>query len=201
MPEHIYLHKDTGKYQVAKKICGKQYSFGTYDSLEEAEQVRDYFKENNWPIHERLKFSKNKFIHYYLGKYHVNKTINGKKTSFGVFTNFEDAEYQVLLCKRFGWDLRLKPFDCMKYIRKREMANGRITYQIMRWTSDGEECYGTFNNLEDAQFERDLLMLSNWDYDVMESFGESVGGECWVTKFAKGSYFYRQPHGRIDYGL
>jgi len=200
MPENIYLHKDTGHYQVAKKINGKQYSFGTYDTLEEAKQVRDYFKELNWPVSERLKFSKNKFVHYYQGKYHVNKVINGKKTSFGVFTTLEEAEYQVMLCKRFGWDLSLKPFDCMKHIRKREADSGKITYRIIRWTPNGEEFYGTFNNLDDAKFERDLLLLSDWDYDIMESYTLNEDTDE-IIKFAKGSWFYKYPNGRIDYGM
>lgn len=199
MSKFIYLHKSTGHYQVSKKIKGKCYSFGTYDTFEEALHVRDYFKKSNWPISERLKFSKNKFVHYYHGKYHVNKTINGKKTSFGVFDNFEDAEYQVELCKRFGWDLRLKPFNCMKHIRKRISSTGRVTYRVVRWTPKGEEFYGTFNKLSDAQFERDLLMLYNWDYDALESFDE--GDEFLTGKANSNIRFYRPPNGRIDYGV
>ena len=61
MSEHIYYQKDTGHYQVAKKIKGKQYSFGTYDTLTEAIHIRDYFKKENWPIEKRLMFSKNTF--------------------------------------------------------------------------------------------------------------------------------------------
>ena len=204
MAEFIYYHKETGNYQVAKKIKGKQYSFGTYTTLEEAEQIRDYFKNRDWPISERLRFSKNKYIHYYNGKYHVNKIINGKKTSFGVFTKLEDAEYQVELCKRFGWNPLLKPFDCMKHIWKRIRDNGEVTYRIVRWTPEGNEYYGTFTNLTDAQFERDFLILSDWDYDIMESLiDESLDGEEYLThKRTKGKvYFYKQPRGRIDYGV
>lgn len=199
--QNIYFRKDTGHYQVRKKIKGKNYSFGTYDTLEEAEHVRDYFKNLNWPISERLRFSKNRFIHYFRGKYHVNKVINGKKISFGTFEELEDAEYQVTLCKRFGWHKSLKPFDCMKYIQKRIHPTGKVVYRIIRWTPLGNEFYGTFNNLEDAQFERDFLILCDWDYEVMESLNETFDGESWITKFAKGNFIYKQPNGRIDYGV
>lgn len=186
---------------VSKKIKGKCYSFGTYDTLEEAIITRQYFENHNWDLSERLIFSKNSFIHYYNGKYHVNKTRNGKKTSFGVFDNYNDAKYQVILCKRFGWDVRLKPFDCMKYIRKRVSSTGRVTYRIIRWTSSGEEFYGTFNNLKDAQFERDMLMLSNWNYDILEGLiDESIDGDKWLNgRTITKNQYYKYPNGRIDY--
>lgn len=202
MAENIYFHKDTGHYQVAKKINGKSYSFGTYDTFEEAKNVRDYFKDNGWDINERLIFSKNSFIHYYLGKYHVNKTINGRKYSFGVFDDFEDARYQVYLCKRFGWDLRLKPFDCMKYIHKRVHATGKVVYRIVRWVDGKDVYYGTFSNLDDAKFERDLLMVCDWDYDNLESVDDAFNGREFLKGIRVGSIpFYRQPNGRIDYGV
>ena len=202
MSEYIYLIKTTGHYNVSKKIDGKQYSFGTYDTLEEAIHVRDYFKKLNWPISERLRFSKNTFIHYYQGKYHVRRVINGKRFSFGVFDNYEDAEYQVTLCKRFGWDTSLKPFDCMKYIRKRVSLTGKTKYRIIRWTPSGEEFYGTFNTLRDAQFERDLLILIDWDYSNLEIIDDSINGDKFLEGTANTNIqFYRPPNGRIDYGV
>lgn len=203
MSEHIYYQKDTGHYQVAKKIKGKQYSFGTYDTLTEAIHIRDYFKKENWPIEKRLMFSKNTFIHYYNGKYHVRKVIDGLRFSFGVFDNYHDAEYQVELCKKFGWDLRLKPFDCMKYIHKRVHDNGRVVYRVIRWHEGKEEYFGSFNRLEDAQFERDLLMCCNWDYDNLESVDDTIMEGHKFLDGVKGFNvsFYKAPRGRIDYGM
>ena len=43
--DYIHFIKNTGNYQVSKKIKGKQYSFGTYDTLDEALFARDYFKK------------------------------------------------------------------------------------------------------------------------------------------------------------
>lgn len=202
MSKNIYFHKNTGHYQVAKKINGNQYSFGTYDTYSEAKEIRDYFQENGWDINSRLMFSKNTFIHFYQGKYHVNKTIKGKKISFGVFDSYDDAEHQVMLCKTFGWDLRLKPFNCMKYIHKRIKANGEPVYRIIRWTNQGEEYYGTFNCLDDAQFERDLLICCDWSYDVMESVDDAYDGKEFLTGVQANSIsFYKAPKGRIDYGV
>ena len=203
--KHIYFHKETGHYQVGKKIEGKQYSFGTYSTIEEAIKVRDYFKENNWPIHERLKFSKTRFIQKTsAGNYMVVKQNKyGEKRSFGVFKSLKEAEHQVRLCVRFNWDKRLKPFDCMKYIRKRTSSTGKVTYRIIRWTSKGEIFYVTFNNLEVAQFERDFLVLSGWDYDIMEHLiDESFGGTKFLEgKYCKKSFIYNSPNGQIDYGM
>ena len=60
--DYIHFIKTTGHYQVSKKINGKQYSFGTYDTLDEALFARDYFQENNWDLRYRLQFTKTKYI-------------------------------------------------------------------------------------------------------------------------------------------
>ena len=128
------------------------------------------------------------------GKYNVTR----QDISYGSFDSLEEAEHQVRLCKSFNWDIRLKPFDCMKYIQKRETVSG-VRYRIVRSDShDCQEYWGTFNNLNDAQFERDLLVLCDWDYEkVATLFNE---GDEWLTgKKHTLVEFYKQPNGRIDY--
>ncbi len=204
--KYIYFHKETGHYQVGKKIEGKQYSFGTYDCLEEAKKARDYFIKHGWNISERLRFTRTRFIRKLpSGNYSVLKQYgNGKSESYGTFPTLEEAEYQVILCKRFNWDIRLKPFDCMKYIVRRVHPTGKVVWRIAKQDSDGHICYyGSFNNLDDAKFERDMLISSDWDYEILCSlFDESFEGVKFLDgKHCKKNFIYKPPNGRIDYGM
>ena len=200
--DYIHFIKTTGNYQVSKKIKGKQYSFGTYDTLDEALFARDYFQENNWDLRYRLQFTKTKYIKKLpSGRYQVIKQHNGTQTSYGTFDTITEAEYQVQLCKRFQWDIRLKPFDCMKHIIR--MDDGRkALYRVGREEEGKMVYYAAFDNLLDAQFERDLLVLCDWDYDVLESIDESFDGEFWLNgKLSKGNMIYKPINGRIDYDM
>lgn len=198
---YIYLIKSTGNYQITKKIDGETVSFGNYDSLDEAMFWRDYFEENNWDIRYRLCYSKSSFINRLpSGRYQVIRQWNNTKTSFGTFDTIEEAEYQVLLCKRFNWDTRLKPFDCMKHIQKKVHPSGKTVYRIIKINSNGyATIYGTFNNLHDAQFERDLLVLCDWDYEVVDSIDESVDGVSWLSGKTAGTFFQKNIKGVNDY--
>lgn len=201
--EYIHFQKSTGNYFISKKVDGVQHHFGTYSTLDEAIKYRDYFQKNNWRLTERLHYSKSEYIRQLpSGRYCVEKQRDGTSVSYGTFDNLEEAEHQVRLCKSFGWDLRLKPFDCMKYIRAREMAHGRVVYRIEK-EIQGDTCYfGTFNNLDDAKYERDLLVLCGWDYDALASINEVFDDDRFLEgKLAKSNFIYNPPNGRIDYGV
>lgn len=68
--------------------------------------------------------------------------------------------------KQHDWDLKYAHIRNpeMKYIEK---IRGK--YHIHRINNDtGKlEHYGTFNTLEDAQKERDLLVSCNWDWNLI----------------------------------
>ena len=197
--EYIHYIKDTGNYQITRKINGSNVSFGTYNTLKEAIKYRDHFQKNNWNLTERLHYSKSShIIRLPSGKYNVIKQKNGRKISYGVFDTLSEAEYQVKLCKTFNWDIRLKPFNCMKYIYKRKTVNG-YHYRIIRTDShDRQDHYGTFRNLEDAKYERDLLLLCDWDYEKVSTLIDE--GDSWLkNKMNTRVQFYKQPNGRIDY--
>lgn len=106
--KYISLRKSTGSYFIQKRINGKHVLFGNYNSLDEAIKWRDYFLNRSWNVDERLSGSKGKFIEEYAkGKYIIRKTINGKRLTFGTFTDLKKAEKEVELLKKCNWDLEI----------------------------------------------------------------------------------------------
>ncbi|MBQ6220125.1 MAG: hypothetical protein IJH63_10310 [Methanobrevibacter sp.] len=197
--EYIHLIKSTGNYQVSKKLDGRQVSFGNYNTLNEAKRARDYFQKHGWKTSERLCYSKSRYIQKLpSGRYQVNRQWNNTKVSYGTFDTLEEAEYQVLLCKRFNWDIRLKLFDCMKHIIKRNDGRKAI-YRIGREEDGKTVYYGSFENLIDAQFERDLLILCDWDYEAISSIDETSNGLLFLNGKTASTLYRQNPKGVNDY--
>lgn len=200
---YIHFQKSTGNYFISKKVEGVQTHFGTYSTLEEAINYRDYFIEHNWNLTERLHYSKSSYIRRLpSGRFEVLKQKDGSSVSYGTFDTLTEAEHQVMLCKSFQWDIRLKPFDCKKYIRVREMTNDRIVYRIEKEINGDTYYFGTFNSLDDAKYERDLLVLCDWNYDALDSINEAFDGDSFLEgKLTEKNFIYNPPNGRIDYGV
>ena len=81
------------------------------------------------------------------------------------------------------------------------MNDGRKSiYRICHEENGRSVYYGAFNNLLDAQFERDLLILYNWDIEkICECVDGSTNGEKWLDgKMMKSSFEKRI---RNDYFL
>ena len=104
-----YIHRLEGKWAITKQVNGKKYYFGSYDTLEEAKKIRDYFIKHKWNIDERFKFKKTKPYQHIMiseeGNYRVVKRINNKLTHFGTFHTLEDAQKERDLLMKFDWDL------------------------------------------------------------------------------------------------
>lgn len=106
----IYFDKRKGTYVITKNIFGKKYNFGTYKSLKDAREARNYFEENGWLncLDERLKFTykKPKYIIWLKNRrvWQIRKWINGKYEIFGQFKNYDDAVEEVELLKEVNWD-------------------------------------------------------------------------------------------------
>lgn len=104
-----YICNLNGKFGITKTINGKKYYFGSYNSLEEALKVREYFIKHGWDINERFKFRKVKPYQHIMiseeGNYRVVKRINNKLIHFGTFHTLEDAQHERDLLMKYDWDL------------------------------------------------------------------------------------------------
>ena len=174
-----YIYKRKNGYAIQKVINKKVYSFGLYDTLEEAQYYRDYFIEHDWPMTKRLEFSKRKnknkkepknIYKAYGGVYEIRKEINHKKYSFGTYPTLEEAIKARDYFVKNGWKIYERLiFSTPQYIVKR---NGK--YEIRKVINGKLEHFGVFNSLEDAKDEVTFLKKCGWDYDNMESIDDTV---------------------------
>lgn len=103
--KHIYAY--TGKtgttYRVNKTINQKNVDYGSYDSLEKAQYIRDAVKANNWkplprnPVKHITKTPQ--------GHYIIQKWLDGKPQTFGTFTCLTDAVSEVEKLIECNWDM------------------------------------------------------------------------------------------------
>lgn len=167
----------SGKYYIRKYVDGKEYNFGSYDSLDEAINYRDYFQAKGWSncLDERLNYSSSKFIQKIGDKYKVEKCFgnhrsgNRKRYSYGTFNTLREAITHRDKCIKENWSENLRPDNPLKYIQKK-----REKY----WIIKDEIIYGIFNNVDEAIYERDLLLECDFDWDALcEGIDETVNGE------------------------
>ena len=105
--KNIYFR--LGKYRIIKSINGHDYYFGSFDTLEEAEervkQIRLKGWENVIRDNERLvETTVTNIIQIPNGKYEIVKHLNNTRETFGVFDTYEEAEQEVKLLRRCNWD-------------------------------------------------------------------------------------------------
>lgn len=178
--KHIYKRKNG--YGIQKVINKKNYSFGVYDTLEEARYYRDYFMEHGWDMTKRLEFSKRKnknkkepknIYKAYGEGYEIRKEINHKKYCFGTYPTLEEAikarEYFV----KNGW----KIYERLIFSKPQHIVKRNGKYHITKVIHGKQEHFGSFDNIEDAKEEVQFLKKCDWDYDNMESIDDTLNGE------------------------
>ena len=105
IPGTKHIHYHSGRYRVRKIIRYKQIIYGTFKTLQEAINHRDYCIKNRWStncIQENI----NKYICKRPKGYEVNYMVNGVQEYQGLYHTIEEArEVKDLLVKYNGdWD-------------------------------------------------------------------------------------------------
>ena len=103
------IYYKLGKYRIIKKIDGVDYTFGSFNTLTEAEKRIEEIKLKGWENvirdNERLiETTVKNIIKLPNGKYEIIKNINGVKHTFGVYNTYEKAEEEVKLLRKCNWD-------------------------------------------------------------------------------------------------
>ena len=92
-------YKDKPYYKIEKQINGERLYYGSFNSLEQAIQHRDFLEEQQWNIKYCRKPRGEKYIQKSVsGKYKVSKRIKNNQIYYGTFNTIEEArEYRDFL--------------------------------------------------------------------------------------------------------
>ena len=97
------------------------------------------------------------------GKFLISHKIKGKPHYFGTYETLEEAIIAKEKLIKRNWKKEPNP---MRYITS--IPNGKkMKYCIQRLSKDCSGYFGSFETLEEAQKERDLLEQCNWDLDCL----------------------------------
>lgn len=170
--KYITFYK--GIFLINKAFDGRVYNFGKFDSLEDAESAREILLNNNWnqfEIPEEL-YSWHFFVNFNppMSAFEVMNLINDDFISFGLFETMEDARAAVQILRKNNWDGSKIPIELYS-----ENSNIRETgrwedrfFTVVRKINGQVINYSSFDTYEEAVYERNKLLLSNWVEETYE---------------------------------
>lgn len=175
-----YILEKDDVYQIYKDVNGESKCFGTFDSLQQAIEVRDDLISNDWKIDDDKdsqipgrKGKYGKFISFSNGFYSVVKVVNNRRKSFGLFKKQEDAIKLRDLLIDNEWDFTKIPPEFLTDNFKFRFSNireERGRFIISKIIGGELKYFGTFNNKEEAIAHRNNLILNDWKIpdDIIE---------------------------------
>lgn len=164
IPGTKYITRNNGGYDLAIYENRKKKYLGHSNSLISILMMRDWCGTNNWEVFPR-QLNKTTGIKNIVkdkrGYYIIYKKINGKTNYFARTFSLDDAIVLKDYFEKNNWN---KPINKLKYIHE-ITVNGSKRYYIARYNP--YTYFGYFKNLDDAIKERDLLIKSGWDFDIL----------------------------------
>lgn len=170
--KHITFFK--GIYLINKSFDGRVYNFGKFDSLEDAEKAREILLNTNWnqfEVPEDL-YSWHFFVNFNppMQAFEVMNLIGEDFISFGLFDTLENAKLAVQILRKNNWDGSKVPIELYS-----ENSNIRVYgrvgdkfFTVVRKINGQLINYSSFDTLEEAIYERNNLLLSNWVEEIYE---------------------------------
>ena len=170
--KHITFFK--GIYLINKSFDGRVYNFGKFDSLEDAEKAREILLNTNWnqfEVPEDL-YSWHFFVNFNppMQAFEVMNLIGEDFISFGLFDTLENAKLAVQILRKNNWDGSKVPIELYS-----ENSNIRVYgrvgdkfFTVVRKINGQLINYSSFDTLEEAIYERNKLLLSNWVEEIYE---------------------------------
>lgn len=111
------IKKHRKKYSLIKKINGKDVYFGTFETVQEAREYRDFLEEHDWnPEYRKIsrysQWNKNNLPKniYYNNKqntYSVRKVFNHEPITFGTYHSLDEAIHERDFWESIDWSLDL----------------------------------------------------------------------------------------------
>jgi len=102
-----YIKKHGAGFSITKILNGTLKYFGTFHTLLEAIEFRDYCVKYDWEVKpKRVRSYKgfNSYIYPNGGKFSIHKSVNSKVECFGTFNSLTDAYEERDKLMRANWD-------------------------------------------------------------------------------------------------
>lgn len=155
-------------YTIRKKINGKLYYGGSFKDIHPAMKIKDLLVLFEWDVtytYKNKKHNQPKFISKNKSSYYIQKKINSKQYNFGSFKTLEEALEHIEFLEKENWDTKYSKHyknELPKYI-----LHVNDKYAVHKKINGKTIHFGTFNTLEEAIHERDLLIKYKWNYDLL----------------------------------
>lgn len=119
-----YIKKtNEGYYLISTSINDKITYFGTYNTIEQAMEMRDDYIEHNWDkryFQKRYKEEQERLANMYIfhdkKKYVIKKQTNGVWKTYGKYNTLKEAQYERDLLEQNNWEQEFEPDE---YITKK----------------------------------------------------------------------------------
>ena len=110
-----YIRKTGGKYRINKNINGDITYFGSFDTLSEAREYRDFLVEHDWDLKyrkvrpRRPNNTELRYISYHKvdDYYRIQKVIDNHMTYFSSCKTLEEAIHERDFWESIDWDMDL----------------------------------------------------------------------------------------------
>ena len=166
-----YIYEKNNRFRVIKSIKGSTKNFGNYETLEEAIFARDLLIEHDWNLDEVIPSD---HVIKFNGEFWVVTRFRGKLKFLGKFNTRNDAKGNVANL--------IKEFQGNPYGRQYGTYIYKIGeyFDVKKSINNKELLFGSYANLDDATFARDLLVMYDWNLmDILK------GGPIFFSKIHK----------------
>ncbi len=156
------IYEESNCFIVKKEIRGKWVTFGSFENLNDAIELRDELEDYGWPYRDETQFDEiEKYIYKEKNKFLVSKKFVGHDIVFGMFDSLNKAKSFKRRLVQNAWNLNFytRPSKYGKYIKRLSAKRYGIFKEI-----DGEEIdFGHFKTVDEAIIVRDELIDNNWN--------------------------------------
>lgn len=166
-----HYHKRGNKYVISKLVNGKQQTFGTYDTREEASKMVRILWKYDWDKSRLPEEYQDKICrkpkYYTLNKNRYKITYQNK--SYGSYETEEEAKEMVEELKKVDWDINRLPYMLKRKIIKKPKYytynNG--SYAVQKQVNDKRVNFGHYKTEAEAKEIVMLLKSVNWDVNQL----------------------------------
>lgn len=161
-----YIQFRAGKYEIRKTINGKPQYFGRYETLKEAQQIRNHYEKKGWKQEKKENPTRNIYKHD--NQWRIEKSIKGHRHHYGSYPLLEYAQYLRDRLEECNYDekelSRIKQeypkyyTEAIRFYQMIRKIDSKTPWQVMDTRKQPIEIIAVCSKVEDALWERDLYL-------------------------------------------